>query len=63
MQKRVLCDDFLGFTLFAIRTPDNFIYHYSKYNLLEYSGNYSMTFGSLRNYYRDEIDGGSDTFS
>ena len=29
------------------------------YNLLEYSDNYSMTSGSLRNYYRDEI-GGAD---
>ena len=28
----------------------------SMYNLLEYSGNYSMTSGSLWNYYRDEID-------
>ena len=27
------------------------------YNLLEYSDNYSMTSGSLRNYYKDEIDG------
>ena len=26
------------------------------YNLLEYSQNYSMTSGSLGNYYRDEID-------
>ena len=26
------------------------------YNLLEYSQNYSMTSGSLWNYYRDEID-------
>ena len=26
------------------------------YNLLEYSDNYSMTSGSLRNYYRDEIN-------
>ena len=26
------------------------------YNLLEYSYNYSMTSGSLRNYYRDEIN-------
>ena len=26
------------------------------YNLLEYSGNYSMTSGSLWNYYRDEIN-------
>ena len=25
----------------------------SMYNLLEYSGNYSMTLGSLLNYYRD----------
>ena len=28
----------------------------SMYNLLEYSQNYSMTSGSLWNYYRDEID-------
>ena len=28
----------------------------SVYNLLEYSQNYSMTSGSLWNYYRDEID-------
>ena len=26
------------------------------YNLLEYSNNYSMTFGSLWNYYRDEVN-------
>ena len=26
------------------------------YNLLELSDNYSMTSGSLRNYYRDEVD-------
>ena len=26
------------------------------YNLLEYSQNYSVTSGSLGNYYRDEID-------
>ena len=26
------------------------------YNLLEYSSNYSMTLGSLWNYYRDEIN-------
>ena len=26
------------------------------YNLLEYSDNYSMTSGSLWNYYRDEIN-------
>ena len=26
------------------------------YNLLEYSGNYSMTSGILWNYYRDEIN-------
>ena len=25
------------------------------YNLLEYSKNYSMTFGSLWNYYRNEL--------
>ena len=25
------------------------------YNLLEYSDNYSMTLGSLWNYYRDEL--------
>ena len=28
----------------------------SMYNLLEYRQNYSMTSGSLWNYYRDEID-------
>ena len=28
----------------------------SMYNLLEYGQNYSMTSGSLCNYYRDEID-------
>ena len=28
----------------------------SMYNLLEYSDNYSMTSGSLWNYYRDEIN-------
>ena len=28
----------------------------SMYNLLEYGRNYSMTSGSLWNYYRDEID-------
>ena len=27
-----------------------------KYNLLEYSNNYSMTSGSFRNYYRDEVN-------
>ena len=26
------------------------------YNLLEYSGSYSITLGSLWNYYRDEIN-------
>ena len=26
------------------------------YNLLEYSGNFSMTSGSLWNYYRDEVN-------
>ena len=26
------------------------------YNLLEYSGNCSVTLGSLRNYYRDQIN-------
>ena len=26
------------------------------YNLLEYSDNYSMTWKSLRNYYRDEVN-------
>ena len=26
------------------------------FNLLEYTDNYSMTSGSLRNYYRDEIN-------
>ena len=60
----VLCDECLGFTLFAIRrTPDDFIYHNSKNNLLEYSDNCSMTYGSLCNFYRDEIDGDSDTFA
>ena len=33
------------------------------YNLLEYSQNYSMTPGSLRNYYRDEIDNVDDNAS
>ena len=33
------------------------------YNLLEYSQNYSMTPGSLRNYYRDEIDNADDNAS
>ena len=33
------------------------------YNLLEYSQNYSMTPGSLRNYYRDEIGGADDDTS
>ena len=33
------------------------------YNLLEYSENYSMTSGSLWNYYRDEIDGVDDNAS
>ena len=28
----------------------------SMYNLLEYSGNYSMALGSLSNYYRDGIN-------
>ena len=28
----------------------------SVYNLLEYSDNYSMTSGSLWNYYRDEVN-------
>ena len=27
-----------------------------KYNLLEYSDNYSMTSGSFWNYYRDEVN-------
>ena len=31
-----------------------------RYNLLEYSDNYSMTSGSLWNYYRNEIDGVND---
>ena len=30
------------------------------YNLLEYSDKYSMTWGSLWNYYRDEINNGAD---
>ena len=60
----VLCDKCLGFALFAIRsTPHDFIYHYSKNNLLKYSGNYFMAYASLCNYYRAETDGGSDTFS
>ena len=33
------------------------------YNLLEYSQNYSMTSGSLWNYYRDEIDDVDDNTS
>ena len=33
------------------------------YNLLEYSQNYSMTPGSLQNYYRDEIDDVDDNTS
>ena len=33
------------------------------YNLLEYSQNYSMTSGSLSNYYRDEIDNVDDNAS
>ena len=33
------------------------------YNLLEYSQNYSMTSGSLRNYYRDKIDDVDDNAS
>ena len=28
----------------------------SRYNLLEHSDNYSMTSGSLWNYYRDEVN-------
>ena len=28
----------------------------SMYNLLEYNGNYLMTSGSLRDYFRDEIN-------
>ena len=35
----------------------------SMYNLLEYSQNYSMTSGSLWNYYRDEIDNVNDNAS
>ena len=30
------------------------------YNLLEYSKNYRKTTGSLRNYYRDELNSGTD---
>ena len=30
------------------------------YSLLEYSDNYSMTSGSLWNYFRDEINDGED---
>ena len=33
------------------------------YNLIEYSQNYSMTSGSLWNYYRDEIDNVDDNAS
>ena len=33
------------------------------YNLLEYSHNYSMTSGSLRNYFKDEIDEVDDNAS
>ena len=33
------------------------------YNLLEYSQNYSMTSGSLWNYYRDKIDDVDDNAS
>ena len=33
------------------------------YNLLEYSQNYSMTLGSLWNYYREEIDDVDDNTS
>ena len=33
------------------------------YNLLEYSQNYSMTSGTLWNYYRDEIDDVDDNAS
>ena len=29
-----------------------------KYNLLEYNSNHSITSGSLRSYWRDEIDNG-----
>ena len=35
----------------------------SMYNLLEYSDNYSIASGSLRNYYRDEIDNVDDNAS
>ena len=35
----------------------------SMYNLLEYSQNYSVTSGSLCNYYRDEIDDINDNAS
>ena len=31
------------------------------YNLLEFSDNYSMTYGSLWNYYRDEVNDDEDT--
>ena len=34
-----------------------------KYNLLEYSDNYSMTSGNLWNYYRDEVDNVNDNSS
>ena len=33
------------------------------YNLLQYSQNYSMTSGSLQNYYRDEIGDFDDNAS
>ena len=35
----------------------------SMYNLLEYSDNYSMTSGSLKNYYRDELSDVNDNAS
>ena len=38
---------------FVDNTEDPYIVT-SMYNLLEYSDNYSMTSGSLQNYYRDE---------
>ena len=38
---------------FVDNTEDLYIV-ISMYNLLEYSDNYSMTSGSLRNYYRDQ---------
>ena len=38
-----------------IGNAEDFHFVMSMYNLLEYSNNYSMTLGSLWNYYRDEV--------